>query len=99
MQGNDKKSKLQKVNSAMMRNDKVDVQVVIKLSNISDEKYTYPLGSQSVMRRWEYKSIITTSLNWVTSSRDTVRRRKCSRTQCDAGGADYVKMRSSCLRS
>ena len=49
-------------------------------------------GSQSVMRRWEYKSIndeCTTSLNWVTSSR----------TQCDALGADYVKTRSSCLRS
>ena len=42
---------LHKVNSAMMRNDKVDVQVVIKLSNISDEKYSYP-GSQSVMGRW-----------------------------------------------
>ena len=30
--------------SAMMRNDKIDVQVVIKLSNISDEKYTYLQG-------------------------------------------------------
>ena len=27
-----------------------------------------------------------------------MRRRRCSRTQCDAGGADYVKTRSSCLR-
>ena len=25
----------------VMRNDKIDVQVVIKLSDISDEKYTY----------------------------------------------------------
>ena len=33
---------LHKVNSAMMGNDKVDAQVIIKLSNISDEKYTYP---------------------------------------------------------
>ena len=35
---------LHKVNSAMMRNNKVDAQVVIKLSNISDEKYTYLQG-------------------------------------------------------
>ena len=35
---------LHKVISAMMRNDKVDVQVVIKLSNISNEKYTYLQG-------------------------------------------------------
>ena len=33
-----------KVNSVMMRNDKIDVQVVIKLSNISNEKYTYLQG-------------------------------------------------------
>ena len=31
---------LHEVNSSMMRNDKVDAQVVIKLSNISNEKYT-----------------------------------------------------------
>ena len=36
--------KLHKVTSAMMRNDKIDVQVVIKLSNTSDEKYTYLQG-------------------------------------------------------
>ena len=63
MQGMTNKQ-LHKVNSAMMRNDKVDAQVVIKLSNIR--------GSRSVMRRWEYKSIndeCTTSLSWVTSSR------------------------------
>ena len=35
---------LHEVNSAMMRNDKVDAQVVIKLSNISNEKYTYLQG-------------------------------------------------------
>ena len=35
---------LHKVNSALMRNGKVDAQVVIKLSNISDEKYTYLQG-------------------------------------------------------
>ena len=35
---------LHKVNSGMMRNDKVDVQVVIKLSNIRNEKYTYLQG-------------------------------------------------------
>ena len=35
---------LHKVYSAMMRNDKVDAQVVIKLSNIGKEKYTYLLG-------------------------------------------------------
>ena len=99
MQGMTNKQ-LHKVNSAMMRNDKVDAQVVIKLSNISNEVHVSP-GSQSVMRRWEYKSIndeCTTSLSWVSSSR----------TQSDAGGApgrsatqgaDYVKTRSSCLRS
>ena len=43
MQGRTNKQ-LHKVNSAMMRNDKVDAQVVIKLSNISDEKYTYLQG-------------------------------------------------------
>ena len=32
------------MNSVMMRNDKIDVQVVIKLSDISDEKYTYLQG-------------------------------------------------------
>ena len=32
---------LHKVNSAMMKNDKVDAQVVTKLSNISNEKYTH----------------------------------------------------------
>ena len=32
------------VNSAMMRKHKVDVQVVIKLSNIGNEKYTYLQG-------------------------------------------------------
>ena len=38
---NDNKQ-LHKVNSVMMmRNDKVDLQVVIKLSHISDEKYAY----------------------------------------------------------
>ena len=35
---------LHKVNSAMMSNDKVDALVVIKLSNISNEKYTYLQG-------------------------------------------------------
>ena len=35
---------LHKVNSAMMKNDKIDVQVVIKLSNISEEKYTHLQG-------------------------------------------------------
>ena len=43
MQGMTNKQ-LHKVNSAMMRNDKIDVQVVTKLSNISDEKYTYLQG-------------------------------------------------------
>ena len=74
---------LHKVNSVMMRNDKIDV--VIKLSNISDEKCTHP-RSQSVMRRWEYKSINdehTTPLSWVASSR----------TQCDAGGAPGCAVR------
>ena len=52
MQGMTNKQ-LHNVNSAMMRNDKVDAQVVIKLSNISNEKY-------SVMRP---------SLSWVISSR------------------------------
>ena len=35
---------LHKVKSAMMRNDKVDAQVVIKLSSISNGKYTYLQG-------------------------------------------------------
>ena len=43
MQGMTNKQ-LQKVNSVMMRNDEVDAQVVIKLSNISNEKYTYLQG-------------------------------------------------------
>ena len=30
-----------------VRNDKVDAQVVIKLSNISDDKYTYPQRVQA----------------------------------------------------
>ena len=41
---NDNKKQLHKVNSAMVRNDKADAQVVIKLSNISSEKYTYLQG-------------------------------------------------------
>ena len=60
MQGKTNKQ-LHKVNSAMMRNDKVDVQVVIKLSNTSDEEVHVSPGSQSVMRRWEFKSIATMS--------------------------------------
>ena len=59
MQGMSNKQ-LHKVNSAMMRNDKIDTQIVIKLSNISDEKYTYLQGVKA-MRRWEYKSITTMS--------------------------------------
>ena len=43
MQGMTNKQ-LHKVNSAMMRNDKIDAQVVIKLSNISKEKYMYLQG-------------------------------------------------------
>ena len=43
MQGMTNK-KLHKVNSAMVRNDKVDVQVVIKLSNTSEKRYTYLQG-------------------------------------------------------
>ena len=42
MQGMTNKQ-LHKVNSAM-RNDKVDAQVVIKLSNTSNGKYTYLQG-------------------------------------------------------
>ena len=71
---------LHKVNSAMMRNDKVDAQVVIKLSNISNEKYTYLQGFQrdeTLGVQVHYNDQRTTSLSWVTSSR----------TQCGAGGA------------
>ena len=80
---------LHKVNSVMMMNDKFDAQFVIKLSNINDE--------------------CTTPLSWVSSSRTQckgiVSLRNCAikevfqDAQCDAGGADYVKTRSSCLRS
>ena len=35
---------LHKVNSVMMRNDKVDSQVVMKLSNTGKEKHTYLQG-------------------------------------------------------
>ena len=64
---------LHKVNSVMMmRNDKVDLQVVIKLSHISDEKYTYLQRVKSVMRRREYKVHVndecTTPLSRVSSS-------------------------------
>ena len=40
---NDKQEAAQGEQS-MMRNDKIDAQVVIKLSNISNEKYTYLQG-------------------------------------------------------
>ena len=69
---------LHKVNSAMMRNDKVDAQVVIKLSHISDEKYpTESQRDETLGVQVHYNDECPTSLSWVTSSR----------TQCDAGSA------------
>ena len=78
------------VNSVMMRNDKVDAQVVIKLSNINNDECTTPLSRVSSSRT-QCKGIV--SLKKLCNQGGVPGCSVCCRS------ADYVKTRSSCLRS